>query len=183
MVSFVIIIFCVMVALGFGAAAAFSDYSRLTIPNSYPLFIGGAFILAYFIFFIMAPDSGYFFTITNHLIAGGAVFAVSFALFAVKAIGGGDAKLLSVYSLWVGMQGLMPLFFFMAVAGGILALMTMQMNKKPLFASPNKDTWIYKAQSGHKHVPYGIAIFIGALASFWASGYLNPQKLMALAGG
>lgn len=183
MISVLIISFCTIIALGFGAAAALSDYRRLIIPNNYVMFIIGAFVLAFSAFLIFASDTSFFSSWKNHLLSGGITFLVTYGLFHFKIIGGGDSKLLSVYALWVGLSGLMPLFFFMAVIGGILGVATLVLNKKKFISKPDKGSWIAKAQSGAQDVPYGIAIFAGALAAFWSVGYLQPSTLITLAGG
>lgn len=183
MILVLIVSFCAIIALGFGAAAALSDVNRLIIPNNYVLFILGAFVVAYVASLILAPESTYFSSWKNHLLSGGLTFAVTFVLFYTKIIGGGDAKLLSVYALWIGLTGLLPLLFFMAFSGGILGVTTLLLNKKKLVANPVEGSWIAKAQSGVQQVPYGVAIFIGAITSFWSVGYLQPNQLIELAGG
>lgn len=183
MVSVLIISFCTIIALGFGAAAALSDFNRLIIPNNYVLFIVGAFVIAFLASLIFAPEAIFFSSWKNHLLSSGLVFIVTYILFHFKVIGGGDSKLLSVYALWAGLGGLMPLLFFMASMGGILGVFTLILNKKQLVNKPAEGSWIAKAQSGLQEVPYGIAIFVGALSAFWSVGYLQPSMLMKLAGG
>ncbi len=181
MILVFIIIFCAIIALGFGGAAAWSDYSSLRIPNLYAACIGAAFIPAFIVATFLAPDISFFASWKSHLIAGGFVFALSYALFYFKFIGGGDSKLLSVYALWVGLSGLLPLFFFMALVGGVFGALTLALHKWKPVKKPVKGSWIEKSQKGAKDVPYGIAIFIGALVAFWKIGYLQPDALMALA--
>ena len=181
MILIFVIIFCAIVALGFGGAAAWSDYSRMSIPNSYAVCIGAAFIPAFLAAAIFAPDMSVFASWKNHLIAGVAVFGLTYLLFYFKIIGGGDSKLLSVYALWVGLGGLMPLLFFMALTGGILGFSTLGLHKWKPVNKPAMDSWIAKAQSGSQDVPYGIAIFIGAVTAFWQVGYLKPDVLMDIA--
>lgn len=181
MILLFIIVFCAIVALGFGAAAAWSDFNRLTIPNIYVLSIAVAFIPAFLATKIFASDISFFSAWTSHVIAAVAVFGVTYVLFYVRIIGGGDAKLLTVYGLWAGLSGLMPLFFWMALIGGVLGLSTLALRKWKPVKAPAKGSWVEKAQSGSQEVPYGIAIFIGALAAFWQIGYLQPSELMELA--
>jgi prepilin peptidase CpaA len=182
MVLLFIIVFCAIVALGFGAAAAWSDFTRLTIPNIYVLSIAIAFVPAFIASKIFAADTSFFGTWSSHLLAGAGVFAVTYLLFYFKVIGGGDAKLLTVYGLWTGLSGLTPLFFYMAVVGGILGLSTLALIKWKPVAAPVKGSWIEKAQTGAQEVPYGIAIFTGAVIAFYKIGYFQPAQLMALAG-
>lgn len=181
MVLVFIIVFCAIVALGFGAAAAWSDYSRLIIPNMYVACIGAAFVPAFLAAVIFAPDVSFFASWKSHLLAGLFVFAVTYGLFHFNLIGGGDSKLLSVYALWIGLAGLMPLLFFMALIGGVLGLATLALRKWKPVKKPAKDSWVAKAQKGGQDVPYGVAIFAGALSAFWNAGYLNIGSLVELA--
>lgn len=183
MILVLIISFCAIIALGFGAAAALSDVNRLIIPNNYVLFILGAFVVAFGTSLIFTPETSFFSSWKNHLLSGGLVFASTYALFYFKVIGGGDSKLLSVYALWTGLGGLMPLLFFMAVIGGVLGVSTLILNKNKLIKKPAAGSWVAKAQAGEQEVPYGVAIFIGALVAFWSVGYLQPEQLLKLAGG
>ena len=176
-----VIVFCALIALGFGAASAWSDVTRLTIPNLYAALIGAAFIPAYVGVALLAPDVDLFFSLQNHIFAAAIVFAVTYGLFFFKLIGGGDSKLLTVYALWTGLNGLMPLLFFMALVGGLLGFMTLVFQKNTFIEKPAAGGWIEKAQSGKSDVPYGVAIFIGAVVAFWQVGYLKPDVLMQLA--
>jgi len=176
-----IILFCVIVALGLGGLSAWSDFNKLLIPNMYVILIGAVFVPAFLLANFFAPEAGFFGSWKSHLFSGAFMFAVTYALFYFKMIGGGDSKMLSVFALWAGVKGLMPLLFFMAVVGGMLGAVTLYLNKKKLMKEPAKDGWIAKAQSGAKDVPYGIAIFVGAVFAFWHAGYIQPGELMALA--
>ena len=181
MVLVFIITFCTIVALGFGAAAAWSDYNKLMIPNLYSVLIAVSFIPAFLAVLFLAPDISFFGSWKNHLFAAVFMFAVTYGLFHFKLIGGGDSKLLTSFALWSGVQGLMPLLFMMAVTGGVLGGATLVLNKWKPIKKPTKGSWVDKSQGGQKDVPYGIAIFVGAIFSFWHAGYIQPQGLMSLA--
>jgi prepilin peptidase CpaA len=179
------VVFCTLIALGFGAAAAWSDYARLIIPNPYVILVALAFVPAFLTVTYFTKDVTFFSNWQSHAIAGVMVFIITYALFHFNMLGGGDAKLISAFALWVGLSGLMSFLFFMALAGGLLGVATILLGKWKPVKKPVKGSWIYKAQAGKKEVPYGIAIFIGALVSFWHTGYLKPNELVdiALVGG
>lgn len=183
MILVFIIVFCALVALGFGAASAWSDVRTLTIPNLYVAYIGAAFIPAFVISKFFAGDAFIFSSLISHIGAGVLMMGITYALFVLKLIGGGDSKLLSVYALWTGLSGLMPLLFLMAVVGGILGGATLMLKKYKPVKKPQKNSWIEKAQKGSQDVPYGVAISTGAVFSFWQVGYINPDVLIALASG
>ena len=78
-------------------------------------------------------------------------FFVLAGLFALKAMGGGDVKLLTALALWMPALLFLKLLVIMAVAGGIL---TMAMSM-----------WhIARRQKDKLKIPYGIAI---ATAGLW----------------
>jgi len=176
-----VVIFCVIIALGFGAMAAYSDFNKLMIPNIYSLLVGAAFIPAFLAVTIFSPDISFFGSWKNHVFSFSLMFAITYGLFHFKLIGGGDSKLLTVFALWAGVKGLMPLLFIMSVVGGLLGVITLFLNKNTLVKKPVESGWIEKAQKGEKDVPYGIAIFLGAVFAFWHTGYIQPNQLMALA--
>jgi len=175
-----IVIVCAIIALGFGAASAWSDFRHLIIPNLYSIFTIAAFIPAYLAVMFLAPDSDYFSKWQSHILAFVIVFIVTYALFFFKLFGGGDAKMLSAFSLWVGMSGLVSFLFSMALTGAVLSLATLSLRRWKPVKNPIKDSWIEKAQKGENKVPYGIAIFLGAIISFWQIGYLQPETFSNL---
>lgn len=182
MILVFIAIFSILVALGFGGAAAWSDFSKLTIPNLYSLAITLSFIPVFLMMTFFASDAGFFSSWNSHLIAGVAVFILTYILFHFNFIGGGDSKMLTAYALWVGLSGLVPLLFFIGVVGGVLAAITLILNKhQPIKKIRHKNGWIANAQKGKQQVPYGIAIFIGAVITFFNIEYINPETLISLA--
>ena len=116
--------------------------------------------------YFLAPDLEYFYSWKNHLGALAIIFAVTYALFFFKVLGGGDAKLASAFALWVGLSGLTPFLFYMSVAGALLSIIILSLRRWKPVKEPTKDSWIDRAQKGSNEVPYGIAIFIGAILSF-----------------
>ena len=99
----------------------------------------------------------------SHIVAGGATLVLGFLLFLRGYIGGGDAKLLAAISIWTGFDGLYAYFLFVAIAGGILALLLLGFR---WFRLPNlfqRIAWLERLHSEKKHIPYGIAISSGAV--------------------
>jgi prepilin peptidase CpaA len=181
MIMFVVV-FCVLVALGFSLASAISDFKSMTIPNIYAAGILLAFIPAYAADALTGEGLEYFSAWSSHLMAAGLIFVITFVLFFLKVMGAGDSKLCSAVALWTGLSGLAPYLFYMALAGALLGLFTKLLNKKTIFSGMPEGSWIGKAQSGQMGVPYGIAIFVGAAIAFWQLGYFSPEKLSLLAG-
>ena len=83
-----------------------------------------------------------------------ATFAVLAALFALRAMGGGDVKLLTALALWIQPLLFLKLLIVMALAGGVLTLAF--------------GAWhIARRQREKLNIPYGVAIAIGGL---WVLG-------------
>ena len=131
--------------------AAGEDIHRLTIPN----WVSLAMIGLYPIHVLTSPVP------VNWPMAAliaGLTFAVGFVLFALKAVGGGDVKLLAATSLWAD-PALFPSFIFLtAIAGGLIGLAILLRRRRMAPAA---------ADSGHSVgpavMPYGVAIAVGGL--------------------
>ena len=93
---------------------------------------------------------------------GVAVLAFLFlaGLFALRAMGGGDVKLLTALALWLPGQLFLKMLLVMSIAGGVLTLVL--------------GAWyITRRQRDRIKIPYGVAI---AGAGLWA---LSPQLAAA----
>ena len=88
-------------------------------------------------------------------------FAVLAALFALRAMGGGDVKLLTALALWIEPTLFLRLVIIMALLGGVLTV---------IFGA-----WhVMRRQREKLAIPYGVAI---AMAGLWVLGtsYLPPN--------
>jgi prepilin peptidase CpaA len=97
-----------------------------------------------------------------------ATFAILSVLFALKAMGGGDVKLLTALALWIAPAHFLKLVIMMALVGGVLTL---------FFGG----WYVIKRQREKIAIPYGVAI---AAAGLWviASFYLPATALQGAAG-
>lgn len=95
-------------------------------------------------------------------------FALLSILFALKAMGGGDVKLLTALALWIAPAHFLKLVIMMALVGGVLTL---------FFGG----WYVIKRQREKIAIPYGVAI---AAAGLWviASFYLPATTFAGLAG-
>lgn len=83
-------------------------------------------------------------------------FVVLAGLFAIRAMGGGDVKLLTALALWLPAPLFLKMLVVMSIAGGVLTLVL--------------GAWyITRRQRDRIKIPYGVAI---AGAGLWA---LGPQ--------
>jgi prepilin peptidase CpaA len=81
---------------------------------------------------------------------------VLFPVFALGWLGAGDVKLMGAVGSFVGAAGLPRVFFYTALAGGVVAAVAMAV--RSFGASP-------EAKSRLDKIPYGVAIGLGAAAA------------------
>lgn len=136
--------------------AAVSDAARYTIPNEVILALLALFALACFAY----PD---IFDWRGNLITGAAVFAVGAAMFFIRWMGAGDAKLLGLAALWAGADSLIVWGLVLALAG--LALVSGLLLARRIRSSRSAGPVPEAPRILHPGapVPYGIAISAAAL--------------------
>jgi prepilin peptidase CpaA len=176
-----IIVFCLLVATGFAIASGIADFKALNIPNIYSLGIILAFIPAFATDALSGEGMEFFASWKSHLIAGLAMFAITFVLFSLRMIGAGDSKLATALALWMGLHGLPAFLFYMSITGALLGIGTKIMNGRVLVPNAPEGSWIGRAQSGKGGVPYGIALALGAINAYYQLWYFSPEKLAKLA--
>lgn len=144
----------------FPAAVAFAgamDLFTMTIPNRISLAMVAGFV-------VLAPLAGLGFgDMAYHAGAGLLVLAIGVLLFIPGWIGGGDAKLAAAVVLWLGFENLFSYLFFVALAGGGLALLFMGVRAHPLPAFIGTQPWAVRLHDRSSGIPYGIALAAGAL--------------------
>jgi prepilin peptidase CpaA len=105
--------------------------------------------------------------------AAGAVLLFSFALFALGLVGGGDAKLTTVTTLWLGAENTVAYLLFLTLLGGMLAGFFYLCHTLPLPQRVAKTAWItrLRAKNGVK-LPYGVAITLAGLCVLPSSPWM-----------
>lgn len=148
--------------------ACVSDVRTMRIPNLHSVVILAAFGCAF------AADAQDFSEKWWHyVLALALMFAMTYGMFVKGMIGGGDAKLGSALALWVGLQGLVPYVFWMALAGGVLGALSIVIKKSKRIAGLHPQNWITQVQEGRNAVPYGVAISIGAASALLQTGFIS----------
>lgn len=139
-------------------AGAVFDFLTLRIPNWLNALIGVSFLIAALVFGMPWSLMGV------HLLCGLILLCVGFALFAANLIGGGDAKMLAAIGLWVGFEQLVPFLIYMSLAGGLLAIAMLLLQRfRRLLTTTGLD--VFASIMARKiDLPYGMAIAAGALA-------------------
>ncbi len=83
-----------------------------------------------------------------------AAFAILAGMFALRMMGGGDVKLLTVLALWIEPGWFLKLIIVMALVGGVLTIVM--------------GAWHVMRRQKHKlAIPYGVAI---SIAGLWVLG-------------
>jgi prepilin peptidase CpaA len=140
-------------------SAAISDLMIYKIRNNLIL----ALLLAYLIF---APIVGIpSVEIGRSVAVAGVVLFVTFLLFTKGWIGGGDAKLTAVTTLWLGADNTVAYVQLLSLLGGVLALVVYFCRTQPLPERLANTVWMarLRARAQGVEVPYGVAITLAGL--------------------
>lgn len=146
-----------------------SDVRSLRIHNLNSIVILFCFFPAYF----ASPE--FFNGLGQHLAAMAIMFAVTYVMFALGMMGGGDSKLGTALGLWVGLKGLMLFTFYMAIMGGLLGFISLVIFRKKPFKNPRPGSWVAELQEGRNAIPYGVAISFGFWAALFHTGFAYDQ--------
>ncbi len=149
--------FTILAFAGLLIMAAASDCRNLTVPNRFSLAL-----LALYPSFVIA--SGGSVDWLQALLYAAITFVAGFALFALRFCGGADVKLFAAVTLWAGPALFVPMLFYTAVTGGLLAVALWIRHKYLRAATPAS---IFFATSDPAFVkqpmPYAVAIAAGGL--------------------
>lgn len=148
-------------------AAAMTDLVGMTIPNRLTIGMALAFIPAAFCQSMGLETWGV------HLGLGLAGLIIGMVLFALRLMGGGDAKLIAATALWLGWDGIPAFLIYTALAGGVLTLLLLGARQVLVVATPKMPPWLAQHMAPKGDIPYGIAICAGGLAAIWHSQFLN----------
>jgi prepilin peptidase CpaA len=98
------------------------------------------------------------------------VFAVGYVVFAMRWMGAGDVKFITVCALWVGYSSLFDFIFLFAILGGLLSGFLWGFRKMvPSFAGRLPFKELPRILQDGAPVPYGVAIAIAFLFILWTN--------------
>ena len=151
------------------ALSASMDLLTFTIPNR----ICVALALGYVVFAALLGVPVV--NILLNMSCGLAILAITFALFNLGLIGGGDAKLAAATAAWLGWAAILDYGLAAALFGGVLTLILLGARAVPLPAALARVDWLARLHNASAGVPYGIALAAAGLmqfphASIWAAG-------------
>lgn len=142
------------------ALAASSDLLTMRISNKLVLFLVASFFVVAIA--INLPLQQF----AMHVICAMVVLAVGFGLFALRWIGGGDAKLAAATTLWLGFGLTLPYLVYAAVLGGVLTLMILALRRLPLTPFLARYRWLERLHDRKSGVPYGIALALAGMLTY-----------------
>jgi len=143
------------------AAAAALDVATYRIPNALSLALAATFAPV-----ALSGAVGGAGAVGVHLMVGVIALVLGVALFAARWIGGGDAKLIAAAALWLGWPGCAVFLLAMSLAGGLLAAVLLTLRRSPLARlAQGGPAWAARLARPGGHVPFGVAIALGAAAA------------------
>jgi prepilin peptidase CpaA len=153
--------------------AALKDATSYTIPNWISLALIGAFPAAALAAGLPLAAIG------TGAAVGAAALVAGMAMFALRWIGGGDAKLFAAAALWLGFPAALHYLAWTGIAGGGLALLLLALRSMWLrrYAAAG-PAWLSRLAEPGENVPYGLAIAVGALAAFPASPFMAALQAL-----
>jgi prepilin peptidase CpaA len=142
------------------ALAASSDLLTMRISNKLVLFLVASFcVLA---IAINLPLQQF----AMHVACALVVLAAGFAFFALRWVGGGDAKLAAATTLWLGFGLTLPYLVYAALLGGALTLAILALRRMPLTPFLARYRWLERLHDSKTGVPYGIALAVAGLLTY-----------------
>ncbi|SFS38132.1 A24 family peptidase [Brevundimonas viscosa] len=137
-----------------------NDLTTMKIPN----WISGLLVLFFFpaAFAVGLPLP----QLAAHVGVAVAALLAGAGMFALRWIGGGDAKLMAAACLWLGLAGSGMFLLWTGVVGGVfcLGLLFARFHARPYLA--NAPGWIVHLMEPKGDIPYGVAIAAGALLAW-----------------
>jgi prepilin peptidase CpaA len=141
--------------------AAISDMVSMTIANRVSLILVGTFA-------VLAPLTGMdWATYGMHFAAGGIVLTITFGMFAMGGMGGGDAKLLAATAVWMGFGIVLVQYLVIgAMLGGLLTLAILLYRKSPASVFTGHNMFLRHFADEKAGIPYGVALGVAGLVTY-----------------
>jgi len=154
---------------GLMVLSASMDFLTMRIPNLIP----AALAIGYFVLAAgcLAPQA-----VLHDVSCSLAILLMTFAMFSLGWVGGGDAKLASATALWMGWSSILDYGVAAALCGGLVTLGLLMARARPLPAILARLPAIARLHQREAGVPYGIALAVAGLIEFphteiWAAAF------------
>ncbi len=142
------------------ALSASMDLLTFTIPNRLCLTLAVGYLILAVMLGVPAVD------ILLNISCGLAILVMTFVMFNLGVIGGGDAKLAAATAAWLGWTAILDYGLAAAIFGGILTLVLLGARKAPLPAALGRVDWLARLHNANAGVPYGIALAAAGLMQY-----------------
>lgn len=137
--------------------AAFYDLITFRIPNWISVVLAAGFLL-------LSLTAGLSWQLIGlHLVIALGVLFVAFVFFALRWMGGGDAKLVAATALWFGATGGPTYLMAAAICGGVLTLGLLLARVSDLKLMVAHIVWLDQLLDKSRGIPYGIALAAAGL--------------------
>ena len=161
------VVFAIYSVLALAAMA--SDIAFYKIPNAIVLALLFLFVVVAYAYM---PHGEW----SSHALAGAGTLVVTALLYAARALGAGDAKMISALAVWAGLDGLFPLLFYVSVIAFLGMLVILMLRRLLPYAMRRgwiKQRALPRVLRKGEGVPYAIGIGPGAiLAAAWFPAWL-----------
>jgi prepilin peptidase CpaA len=140
--------------------SASTDFLTMRIPNQIP----AALALGYLALAAAAPLPPQ--AVLSDVSCGLGILVVTFVMFSLRWIGGGDAKLAAAAALWMGWGSILDYGLMASVCGGLLTVGLLMARARPLPAILAQHPGIARLHDRETGVPYGIALAVAGLIEY-----------------
>lgn len=149
--------------------AGIGDLRTMRIPNRLVLLLFVGYLATIPLVPLPLPN------VASSVAAATAVFALGFAGFSFGWMGGGDVKLLTVATLWLGAGNVAPFIFYTSVFGAILTIIILIFRSVSLPPAWRKWNWILRLHQRDAGVPYGVAIAAAGVIVYMRTPWVAAQ--------
>jgi prepilin peptidase CpaA len=140
--------------------SASMDFLTMRIPNQIP----AALALGYLVLAAAAPLPPQ--AVLSDVSCGLGILVVTFVMFSLRWIGGGDAKLAATTALWMGWGSILDYGGTASVCGGLLTVSLLMARAWPLPTILAQHPGIARLHDREAGVPYGIALAVAGLIEY-----------------
>jgi prepilin peptidase CpaA len=140
--------------------SASMDFLTMRIPNQIP----AALALGYLVLAAAAPLPLQ--AVLSDLSCSLGILVMTFVMFSLRWIGGGDAKLAAATALWMGWGSILDYGITASVCGGLLTVGLLMARTRPLPTILAQHSGIARLHDRATGVPYGIALAVAGLIEY-----------------